>query len=91
VYVVPLIHFVTLADAAAAAAAASASSTASSASTTDAAAATASALTSTAKAFASVANVGNAPKNASALVEKLVGSFRLGGVGSAVIAMSVSF
>ena len=40
-----------------------------------------------ATAFASVAKVGKAPRNASALVEKLAGSKLLGGVGSAVIAM----
>jgi hypothetical protein len=84
VYVVPLTHFVALAAAVAAAAAATASAA-------SAAADTASAFTSTARAFASVAKSGNAPKNASARVAKFVGSSRLGGVGSGVMAMSFSF
>jgi uncharacterized protein YgbK (DUF1537 family) len=44
-------------------------------------------FTSVAKEFASAPNVGNAPKNSSALVLKLAGSCLVGGVGSNVIAM----
>jgi hypothetical protein len=50
-----------------------------------AAAAVAFELTAVAKALASVANTGSAPRNASALIAKFVGSSLLGGVGSNVI------
>ncbi|NBS93850.1 MAG: hypothetical protein EBS54_03405 [Betaproteobacteria bacterium] len=77
-YVVPLTHCVVFAVAAAAACAATAAEA-------EFVARLCLLLTSACSALASVANVGSAAKNASARVAKLVGSFRLGGVGNAVM------